>query len=913
MWQLGSIAFSAPWILTALLALPLIWWLLRITPPAPRRIDFPTIRLLFGLEGSQQTPQSSPLWLILLRLAAVAALILGLAGPLINAGGGMSGSGPVLLVVDDGWAAASNWPGRLAAIESAIDQAERDNRPVALLTTARDRDGRLPAVSGPFKGETVRSVVSALQPKPWPVDRVGSILAMESFSAEGSIPVIWFSNGLGGDNIAEFAARLQQFGSLEVFAPPGNELPTLVFPPKLEFAQLVVTTQRLDAARPKRIRLRGRAVDGRLLVETEALFKAGELQTEARFDLPLELRNRLTQLDIDGETTAAAVALLDDRWRRRLVGLAASRPLDKGPALLSDTFYLERALLPFSEILRQPIDQLLKSKRAVIVIPDSETMTKPEHADLDRWIRRGGIVVRFAGPVLAASESDDFTPVPLRRGGRTLGGALHWSVPAQLAPFTDKSPFFGLAVPKDVKISRQVLAQPSLGLSKKTWASLTDGTPLVTAEARDKGWLVLVHTTASTAWSNLALSGLFVDMLRRVVWLSQRVGEPGEKKARALAPFKLLNAFGRLENPSGIAGPINPADLGGVSVGPLSPPGYYGEEEVRRAVSLAPRLGTLKPLGSLPSGSVRRGYDVSPEVSLGPWLVLLALLLILADTIASLILRRILTTRMLRFGSVGIIAVGIAGSLFSTSEANAQSRSDTDAFALEAAARTRLAYVVTGITEIDRTSQSGLAGLSAVVRRRTAADLGTPVAVRPAEDELAFFPLLYWPVDAGQQRLMPETVRRLNRYIENGGTIVFDTRDQQFGGGTPRGRAALRTLTQGLNIPPLVPVPPDHILTKAFYMMQDFSGRWSGGRLWVEGSENRANDGVARVIVGGHDWAAAWSVDTHGQSEFPVVPGGEKQREMAYRFGVNLVMYVLTGNYKADQVHVPAILERLGQ
>jgi len=268
---------------------------------------------------------------------------------------------------------------------------------------------------------------------------------------------------------------------------------------------------------------------------------------------------------------------------------------------------------------------------------------------------------------------------------------------------------------------------------------------------------------------------------------------------------------------------------------------------------------------------------------------------------------------MLRFGSVGIVAVGIAGSLFSTSEANAQSRSDPDAFALEAAARTRLAYVVTGISEIDQTSRSGLAGLSAIVRRRTAADLGTPVPVRPAEDELTLFPLLYWPVDTRQPRLMPETIRHLNRYIENGGTIVFDTRDQQFGEGTPKGRAALRTLTQGLNIPPLVPVPPDHVLTKAFYLMHDFPGRWSGGRLWLEGSENRANDGVARVIVGGHDWAAAWSVDAHGQSVFPVVPGGEKQREMAYRFGVNLVMYALTGNYKADQVHVPAILERLGQ
>jgi len=222
MWQLGSIGFAAPWILTTLLALPLIWWLLRITPPAPQRINFPSIRLLLGFESAQQTPQSSPLWLIILRSAAIAALILGLAGPLMNARGVMSGSGPVLLVVDDGWASASNWTGRLAAIESAINWAKRDNRPIALLTTAKDRDGRQPTVSGPFKGEVVQGLVSALQPKPWPVDRAGSIRALESFIAEGSIPVIWFSNGLGSENVAEFALKLKQFGSLEVFAHPGT-------------------------------------------------------------------------------------------------------------------------------------------------------------------------------------------------------------------------------------------------------------------------------------------------------------------------------------------------------------------------------------------------------------------------------------------------------------------------------------------------------------------------------------------------------------------------------------------------------------------------------------------------------------------------------------------------------------------
>ncbi len=243
---------------------------------------------------------------------------------------------------------------------------------------------------------------------------------------------------------------------------------------------------------------------------------------------------------------------------------------------------------------------------------------------------------------------------------------------------------------------------------------------------------------------------------------------------------------------------------------------------------------------------------------------------------------------------------------------DAQEAMSPEAFALAATERTRLAYVLTGVDEIDVVSRMGLMGLSDAMRRRTAADLGPPMPVDPARDELAFFPLLYWPVDDRQAVLAPDMVRRLNRYLRNGGTIVFDSRDQQSTH-SPVEENALRRLANGLNIPPLIPVPPNHVLTKAFYLVQDFPGRWSSGQVWVEASENRSNDGVSRVIVGGHDWAGAWSVDDHGRNVFPVVPGGEKQREMAYRFGVNLVMYALTGNYKADQVHVPSILERLGQ
>jgi hypothetical protein len=132
------------------------------------------------------------------------------------------------------------------------------------------------------------------------------------------------------------------------------------------------------------------------------------------------------------------------------------------------------------------------------------------------------------------------------------------------------------------------------------------------------------------------------------------------------------------------------------------------------------------------------------------------------------------------------------------------------------------------------------------------------------------------------------------------------------------GTETLRRLLGRLDLPPLEPVPPDHVLTKSFYLMHRFPGRWDGGQVWVEASAaaeagNLANDGVSTIVVGSNDYAAAWARDPDGRPLYPVTPGGERQREMAERFGVNLVIYALTGNYKSDQVHVPALLERLGQ
>jgi hypothetical protein len=237
---------------------------------------------------------------------------------------------------------------------------------------------------------------------------------------------------------------------------------------------------------------------------------------------------------------------------------------------------------------------------------------------------------------------------------------------------------------------------------------------------------------------------------------------------------------------------------------------------------------------------------------------------------------------------------------------------------------TRLAYVVTGDGAVDEVSRAGLSGLTQVLQSRTAMEPGEPIGVDPARDELSFYPVLYWPIVASRPQPPEAAIRRLDAFMKGGGTVIFDTRDAgsaRAGTQTPEAQY-LRRMLAALDIPELEPVPRDHVLTKTFYILEGFPGRYAGGQTWVEAlpppnTEDRrparAGDGVSPLVITGNDLASAWAVGRRGEALFPVQGSDPRQREYAYRGGVNLVMYALTGNYKADQVHVPALLERLGQ
>jgi hypothetical protein len=923
MLSLGLLSFASPWILAGLAALPILWWLLRAVPPAPRRVTFPAIRLLFGLEQREETPHRTPWWLLLLRLCLAALIIAAFAHPVINPARELRGSGPLLLVIDDGWAAASDWPARQATASDLLDQAERSGKNVIILTTAPEA-GEPFTASELMRPAEARDYLLTIAPKPWPSDRKMAAAVLDGLNLDGSVNAIWLSDGLkstGASGEAQeppqtsaaagdesLVHRLQGLGSLQLFAPDSEDLPTAITGIENAADAMVARLARPAAGAPASVGVAALAEDGRLLARETARFEQGSRSAEVRLTLPSELRNRIARLAIADESTAGAVFLVDERFRRRPVGIVSGDRTEVDQPLLGDSFYVTRALEPFAELREGTVDELLERELAVLVLADIGTLTRTEQSRLSEWTANGGIVVRFAGAKLAEG-SDQFLPVSLRRGGRIFGGVMSWEQPAALASFEPESPFAGLEVSDEIVVTRQVLAEPSPTLASKTWARLTDGTPLVTADQRGDGWLILFHTTANAEWSSLALSGLYVDMLRRIIGLSQGVASSTE--AGALRPHRVLDGFGHFIDPAVTVRPVEARDIDAVQISPRSPPGLYGPEGSRRAINLGPELAELRALADPTAGVFTTSYSPARQIDLRSWFLTAALALLLIDFIIGLALRGLLPMQTARGATATIVALsfGIAVAVGS-GDAAAQT---SDRFAVDVTGSTRLAYIMTGDSKLDETSRAGLIGLGLVLETRTSVVPGEPVGLDIERDELAFFPLLYWPIAPTQQPLSDQAKTRINSFMRNGGSILFDTRDQQFAGGVGEGAQKLQQLVDGLDIPGLIPVPVNHVLTKAFYLLQDFPGRFDGGTLWVEQLDERVNDGVSSVIVGSNDYAAAWAVDSRGRPMFPVIPGSDRQRELAFRFGVNLVMYALTGNYKADQVHVDAILQRLGQ
>ncbi len=942
MLTVGSLAFLNPWVLGALAALPVLWWLLRAIPPSPRTQVFAGVRLLLGLDDDERQTHTTPWWLLLLRCLAVAAALIGFAQPVLNLNARVAGgAGPLLILMDQGWASAPDWAERTTAARALLDEADDAGRDVILWRMA---EGAVPPV---VSAKVAQATLGSTVPRPWSPDPAAVLAALTERNLEIG-EAVWLHDGLAREGTADLLSYLASEGQLRLIGP--RALAHAITPPRIEDGRLATDVLRAGSGVESVAVIAMAEAEGggerRIAVE-RADFAGDAKRVTVQFNLPPELQNTVTRLVMLERPSAGGAAFADGSIRRITAGLVATESDSAVTTLVSPTHYLEKALVPWADVARGDVASVLDGGSSAVVLIDHGEIADPDRERLTEWVESGGLLIRFAGPRLAASigaaglrglaaaGDDPLLPVRLRRGGRVLGGALAWTTPKALGPFGSDSPFRGLEQPDEVDIRTQVLAEPSPDLKGKVWATLDDGTPLVTAKRVGEGRVVLFHTSSNAEWSSLPLSGLFVEMLGRLVTLAPghtaSIPDPTELVDTIWRPELLMGSDGQPQPVSTLSQSVAGEVLLSQTPGPELPPGIYARadgaagrsEGVRSMViNLMKDDAALTPFPSAPAGVVEETLGGDAPVRYGPWLLALAVILAALDILGTLIVSGRLGSRTAQVAIVMVMASGLA----LAPKAHAQSAGEVSAEAIPATAETTLGYVLTGVDRIDKVSRRGMVGLGNALARRTAIEPGPPVGVTPGLDETAFYPVLYWPLTS-EALPSADQLQGLADYIRGGGLLVIDTQNgaSGFGGASA---VQMREIARALNLPPLAPVNQDHVLTRAFYLLSAFPGRWRGARVWaeapplredgtVQGADipqfDRVDDNVSPVVVGSADWAAAWAVDERGFPLFPIGRPGDRQREMAIRFGVNAVMYALTGNYKSDQVHAPAVLERLGQ
>lgn len=850
---MGSLVFATPGLLAAAVLLPALYILLRLTPPAPVRARLPSLKLLGERDEPPPPAHRPPLWLLLLRLGAVALLLLGLAGPTWRPTAVDVPPSRLVLVVDNGWVAGANWARLRDAALDRLDALRLGQTEVAVVPTAAPPGGwpggRPPAPRF-VDIATARAIVEAMQPWPWPPDRAAVADRLPRASTK-----LWITDGVEDGGAASLRAALRG-GSVAVVAPRS---------PAIGLAGRGGDGWVVQAVRPEGGAERSRVVvrdeRGATLAQADFIFDGAT----ATVRLPLDSvsRNRVARVEL-ADAGIGGTFLADAATARpRVVLVDGARQGDAAP-LESGAFYVRRALEPHADVAQLPIDGAARDPATLLFLVDAPVPEGAAAQALRRRVRDGAVVVSFAGPRIAENGTA-LSPVPLRAGARALGGVFSWQAPQRVAGYAPDSPLARLPTPAEATVARQILGRDEApGVMR--WAWLADGTPLVTARREGAGLLILVHTSAAPGWSGLPLTGLFEAMLRRLLPLAENPAALDIAADRPLSLDRMLDADGELV-PAPLRARIAPADWERATASPATPPGLYRSGEALRPLNL--ELGPAFRFRPLRLDGLRVAATAAEPVDLGRWLILAALLLIAADA---------------------FVALGLRGAL---------PRAATAAFALlllqpspaqAAQAQVQLGYVRTGNPARDRVSADGLGALAKILRLRTAVAPGTPVAVDPARDALGRYPVLYWPV-LNARPLSPDAAARVRAYLDRGGLILFD-----FVGGN-EGGATARTLLGPLGLPQLEELSDRHVLARSFYLIR----RLPPG-IWTEAGTSGNSDRVAGVVIGSGDWGTAWS-------ETSAVPFS--RREEAWRFGVNLVMYALTGTYKADQVHTRTLLDRL--
>ncbi len=894
----SALTFLNPWFLFAFLAVPLLILLLRVIPPPPKQVTLATARFLEKLVTQKRTSHKTPWWLLVLRTLILFFIILAFAHPVMRKDTSAQLTKPVLLIIDNSWSAAQNWEQLILKATHTLRDAQSADLTVRLALTAPLPGQEKPLLKSADNPATLKSFINGLTPEAWQ-GKDGSLAQILDGENDENMDVVWLSSGLTSNGSRQLYNEVSDYASLKIYHPNDAALPLVLSNEKDTISSHnYLISRAVPSQINQAITLLGQNKNNTVLEQNSLSFSGNALTVE--FEHITEKSVRSEKLRVAGQTTAASVLLLGKGGEKPYVGIATSDAEESDSTFTDSEYYLTRALQPFAKVTVGTPQTLLEEKNlSVLILPDISTLPIEQLDKLEKWINKGGLLLRFGGPSTAQIDQLP-TAVPMQKGERALGGDLTWEQTQTLAEFSESSPFYGLELSDNITLKKHLLAKPEETKPENIWASLSDGIPFVTAAKYNRGLVVYIHTTADPSWSDFPLTGMYIEILKKIISMSDRPAEAFQQSAKGnvfLSPVLVLNAKGELVKPSPLFKSFSIAEQDTIEPNSLNPPGIYSYKGLNKALNLGNTIGQIEPTTTLNGNeSLFSILDGNNERDFKPLLLKIALLLFFVDWAVMLYLMRLsdnlksLFARYKRqFSSLIIL------SFLCFIPANISYAQNND---INNISNMHLAYFKTGNAFLDNKSRNGLTQLQNTLIARTSVE---PYGVMPLDienDTLLFYPFIYWYVTVEQQSLSEKAKTKLQSYIENGGLVIVDL-------GTP---AAVQSgssetefflsLVDGINLPPLQQISDNHPLRRSFYLLDKLHGRYDSPNVWASYDPDNLENSVAGLIIGGNDWAGAWASGTN---------------EMANRTGINLTMYALTGNYKSDQLHLPFILERLGQ
>lgn len=897
-----KISFVYPYSLILLIFLPFLIRFLITSPLLPKLKKFPSIIFLANYKSIDQKSAKLNYPIIILRLLIILFLIFAFSNPIFSSGNTKKSSD--LIIIDNGWTSGTIWNVRKQKIIELLSAKEIKNQEFFLLTTTELANEKLSNYNSKNFAEAI-NFVKSIKPLSWSPNYKNVKRSVED-RIDSFDKVYWFTEKTINTEKSNLLNFLKNY-NLTIVASSENEIPPVlkVFPEN-------DTTYKIEIHHYKKKFTKGtincfdeeqrlifRQKFEQKIVENEDTFT-----TKFELKLPYQIKDKIFYFQLDDINSVSTKFFLNRLRQKKVIGIVNDKKNEVD--FQRGSYYTRKGVEKNNVIIEEGLSKLLTKSVSSIFIDDSNSTNNIKEQTLS-WIKSGGIMIKYGGPNLLSTFADNpnnifLNKLSLSKIETTLDSKLSLKKNLKIKEETDEEEFFfGIKIPNEIVVKKYIQLDISyLTNDVEVLLRLENGAPIISSSKVGSGRIIFFHIPVNNLWSNFPLSYSFIEIIQRIINLSKGIDE---KKERIFQPYLSLDAIGNfLPASAQVLSVNNFKPSNSIVLNYNQPPGIYKDYDGFIAVNFGNNFSNSYKFKNLGSNLNFEELITDKSISLRPILLTLAILFFLIDTLITLYLRG-----LIRFDYLLRIFPKVFMIIFITLISKTIIAKD---ISKDKISETKIGYILTNNSLIDENSRNGLMQISKFVSKKTASILNKPEGINLQNQELFYYPLIYWPLINTNIKLSSEESKKINSFLKDGGLLLVDCKLNFSTFDLDNCLAKFKDLVKISELSKFSKLGKNHGIAKSFYLIENFPGV-ENNEVFFSKVDSQFNDNAASVVLSNNNWSNAWAKDSNENFIFPLLDNSENQRITSIRFGINLVIYALTGNYKADQIHVPEILKRL--